>query len=82
MGRRIRDVVVGVAKMSRPKRKPKGTKPSGPRTIGVRVTGEWAEWLEELARFSRTDVAKLIDAACAEYAKNHGFTKTPPERIP
>jgi hypothetical protein len=68
--------------MSKPKRQPKEVKSLGPKTIGVRATGEWAAWLERAARFCRTDVAKLIDAAVADYVKGRGFDEPPPERIP
>jgi hypothetical protein len=33
-------------------------------------------------RHCRTDIAKFLDAAAAEYAKSRGFTEPPPERIP
>lgn len=72
----------GVIDVAEPKRRPKRSKPSGPRTIGIRSTGEWADWIERGARFCRTDVAKLIDAAVVEYLKDRGFTDPPPERIP
>jgi hypothetical protein len=62
--------------------RPKKGKPRGPRTIGIRTTGEWADWIERAARFCRTDIAKLIDAAVAEYVKARGFDEPPPERIP
>jgi hypothetical protein len=53
-----------------------------PRTVGVRASGEWADWVEELAKHCRTDIAKLIDSALAAHAKAVGFGKTPPERVP
>jgi hypothetical protein len=72
--------------MGRSKKKteetPKGAKPKGSKTVGFRATYEWADWLERLARHSRTDVAKVIDAALTEYAKAHGFKEPPPERMP
>ena len=66
--------------LGRPKRDAKRT--AGPRTIGVRSTAEWADWLELAAKHCRTDIAKLIDASVAEYAKARGFSEVPPERIP
>lgn len=60
--------------------KPK--KPKGPKTIGIRATWEWADWLERVAKHCRTDVAKLVDAAVADYARSKGFTEGPPERVP
>jgi hypothetical protein len=68
--------------LGRPKRQAKGSEPPKPKTIGVRATGEWADWIERAARHCRTDVAKLIDAAVAEYVKVRGFDEPPPERIP
>lgn len=66
--------------VGRPK---KQTKPGQlTKTVGVRATSEWAEWLERLAKHCRTDIAKLIDASVAEYGKAHGFDEPPPERIP
>jgi hypothetical protein len=69
------------ATVSRPK-KLVDKKPKGPKTIGVRSTPEWAEWIDKAARHCRTDIAKLIDASVAEYVKARGFTEVPPERIP
>jgi hypothetical protein len=67
--------------MARPKQRTKAAaKP--PRTVGVRATGQWADWLERVAKHCRTDVAKLIDMAVADYAKARGFDELPPERIP
>ena len=67
--------------MGRPKRlanKP----PTGPKTIGVRASAEWAAWLDRAVRHCRTDTAKFIDAAAADYAKANGFDEVPPERNP
>lgn len=67
--------------VGRPKKQPpRASKP--PKTIGVRATGEWAEWLERFARHCRMDMAKTIDSALAEYAKTRGFDEKPPERVP
>ena len=66
--------------MGRPKKQ--GKKPTGPRTVGMRATGEWADWLERLAKHNRTDVAKVLDAAAVQYAKATGFDEAPPERVP
>lgn len=68
--------------VGRPKKQTGDKKPLVPKTIGVRSTGEWADWIERGARHCRTDVAKLIDAAVAEYVKARGFDEPPPERIP
>ncbi len=66
--------------VAKPKKGAKGAK--GPKTLGVRTSAEWAEWIEKGAKFCRTDVAKLIDVAVADYLKARGFTEPPPERIP
>jgi hypothetical protein len=63
-----------------PARKDVGPKPT--KTVSVRATLEWAEWLEEGARFCRTDLAKLLDVAAVDYLKAKGFTKPAPERMP
>ena len=70
--------------MARPKQKAAAKKAAAkpPRTVGVRTTAEWAAWLERGAKHCRTDVAKLIDAAVADYLKASGFDEVPPERIP
>lgn len=70
---------VGTLTMARPKPK---AEPLKPKTIGVRATGEWAEWIERGAKHCRTDVAKLIDAAVVDYLRERGFVEPPPERIP
>jgi hypothetical protein len=75
-------VETGVIDMAKVKQKPKPVPSRGPRTVGVRATGEWADWLERAARHCRTDVAKLLDAAVADYVKLRGFNELPPERIP
>lgn len=67
--------IVSMAKKSKPLRK-------GPPEIAVTIRGseEWKTWIEELAEFCRTDVAKLFDAAVIEYAKDRGFSKDAPKR--
>ena len=64
------------------RKKKQEAKPSGPRTIGVRSSADWADWLDRLARHCRTDVAKVIDAALARHARAEGFDEPPPERVP
>jgi hypothetical protein len=68
--------------MARTKQRPKKAAPKLLKTVGVRATIDWADWLERASRHCRTDVAKLIDAAVADYVKTRGFDETPPERIP
>jgi len=60
----------------------KGKPSSVPRTVVVRGTGEWADWVERGAKHCRTDVSKLIDAALAAYLRDQGFSEPPPERMP
>ncbi len=74
-------MVTGATAVAKPKGRAKG-KPRGPKTIGVRVTPEWADWIERAAKFCRTDVAKLIDNAVADYVRGRGFSEPPPERVP
>lgn len=51
-----------------------------PRTIGVRASGEWAEWVERAAKHDRASIAGFLDRAAAFYARSIGFTEPPPER--
>lgn len=68
------------ALMARPKKQPKKETP--PKTIGIRASVEWAEWVEGLAKHYRTNVAGIIDRALAEWAKSENYPSVPPERIP
>lgn len=69
------------AVMGRPKRKaPKAD--ASPKTIGIRATPEWAEWLENVARHYRTTVAGVIDRALTEWTSANGYPDAPPERTP
>lgn len=56
---------------------------SGPQMLakGVRMTREYADWLDRLASKERMSVSTLIDRAVSEYAERSGF-ETPPERVP
>ena len=67
--------------MTRPKKKP--TPPAAPEMLarGIRMTREYADWLDQLASSERMSVATLIDRAVAAYAKQMGF-KVPPDRVP
>lgn len=71
---------VGELEVGRPKKQAK-PEPKA-KTIGVRASVEYAEWVERAAKHCRTDVAKLIDAALAEYVRNRGFEESPPDRVP
>jgi hypothetical protein len=65
--------------------RPKQTKDKGPsplRTIGIKASQPWAEWLERFAKHQRTTVASLVDRALAQHAESEGFKDVPPERIP
>jgi hypothetical protein len=67
-----------VGLMAKPKaRKSESPKPA--KTIGFRVSGAYAEWIEEFASSERMSVATLIDRAVASYAKDNSF-REPPER--
>jgi hypothetical protein len=72
---------VGTQTVGRPK---KTASKSGlkPKTIGYRVSGEYGEWLERLARRHRTTVAGIMDRAVAEWAASQGFEEAAPERMP
>jgi len=48
--------------------------------VVVPASEEWKAWIESLARYSRLDVAKLIDRAVIEFAKREGFEPEAPER--
>jgi hypothetical protein len=73
-------MATGALDVGRPKKQAK-PEPKA-RTIGVRSSAEYAEWVERAAKHCRTDVAKLIDAALAEYARARGFDELPPDRVP
>jgi hypothetical protein len=76
-------MTTGVLTVGRPKKRPGAAPaPAKPKTIGVRASAEWADWIERLARHCRTDTAKLVDHAVAEYAKARGFDEPPPGRVP
>jgi uncharacterized protein (DUF1778 family) len=52
------------------------------RTIGLRTSREWAAWLAKAAKSDRVDVAKFLERAAIAYAKQIGFTDSPPDRLP
>jgi hypothetical protein len=74
---------VGVATLGRPKKVPSASagEPKS-KTIGYRVSGEYGDWLERLAKRYRTTVAGLLDRAVAEWAASQGYEEAPPERMP
>jgi hypothetical protein len=74
------DIDQGASTVGKAKRQGKKRVPPKAKTIAVRATREWAEWVEEFADQRRTDVAKLIDTALAEHAEKWKF-RVPPKRI-
>lgn len=64
-------------------RSPKNKERSGPgfRTIGIRVSAAYADWLANAARYDRVTIAAFLDRAAADRARAIGFDETPPERI-
>jgi hypothetical protein len=63
--------------------KPGAAKPQSERkAIAVVIKGgpDWKAWLEGLADYCRTDVAKVIDKALTEYAKSEGYNQEAPRR--
>jgi hypothetical protein len=67
--------------MARPKKRAPGGGALKMTTRGLRMTEEYAKWIDEFASSERMGVATLIDRAVAAYAKEAGF-KAPPERVP
>jgi hypothetical protein len=55
--------------------------PNG-KNISYRVSGEYGDWLERLAKRHRTTVAGVMDRAIVEWAQSQGFDVPPPERMP
>jgi hypothetical protein len=72
----MRGVTVGRPKKHRPGASPKVKR------IAVQASEPWVDWVERGAKFCRTDVSKLIDAALADYLAARGFPDKPPERMP
>ena len=48
--------------------------------ISLKGSNEWRDWVTRMAKFFRTDTAKLVDAALIEYGRKNGFTEEAPER--
>ena len=53
--------------------------PTTVKTLALRVTDEYAAWVEELRALNRTTQAGLFDQALAAFARQKGF-REPPER--
>jgi len=67
--------------MARPKGRP--AKPDTTvKTVGVRATEAYAEWLDRLAKHYRTTVAGVIDRALAEWTEAESYAERPPDRTP
>lgn len=66
------------------KRSPRNKERAGPgfRTMGVRVSEAYADWLSEAAKHDRVTIAGFLDRAAADRARAIGFDVPPPERIP
>lgn len=66
------------SKMGRPRT---ATGKDGRHTIAVyKGSGEYAEWLRQVAKQDRIGVTAVIDQAVAEWAAKRGY-KVPPERL-
>jgi len=50
-----------------------------PIAVQVRGSGEWKQWVADLADNNRQSVAGLVDQALAYWAQRTGF-KAPPDR--
>ena len=67
--------------MGRPKKiRPMGDVPPPIKRIAVQASVEWVEWVDRGAKFCRTDISKLVDAALVDYLRARGFPDPPPER--
>jgi hypothetical protein len=62
--------------------KNKERKEPGFRTVGIRVSNAYADWLTNASKFDRMTIAAFIDKAVTERARAIGFSEPPPERIP
>ena len=74
--------VVAQPKMGRPKKGDASNPAPEQKSIGMRVTLEYAAWLEGLAAHYRTNVAGIIDRALAEWSETEGYETRPPRRNP
>ncbi len=71
------------------KKQPKGRSPKnkerqepGFRTVGIRVSAAYADWLADAAKHDRVTIAAFLDRAASDRAKAIGFMTPAPERIP
>jgi hypothetical protein len=70
------------AVMAKKSAKGRPSEATGFRTLGIRVTHEYAEWLASAAKHDRVTIAAFIDKAVADRAKAIGFDEPAPERLP
>jgi hypothetical protein len=75
-------VGIGAPSMAKAKSSGKDKPDQGAKTIGFRVTAEYALWLQDLARHYRTTNAGVIDRALAEWTEAQGYPVRPPMRTP
>lgn len=68
--------------VGRPKKRTGDNPEPESRSIGLRVSTDYATWLEGLADHYRTTVAGVIDRALAEWSESEGYPSRPPRRIP
>ncbi len=61
--------------------RPKKAEEKKYKTLGVRTTLEWADWVETLAAEYRTTAAGIIDRALQEWADSKGYKVKPPRRV-
>jgi hypothetical protein len=51
-------------------------------TLQIRVSDEYAEWLDGVAKHYRTTVAGLFDRTITEWTEVNGYSTRPPDRLP
>lgn len=71
---------MGTAVMGKAKKMVKRAPTDKPTAITVKGSQEWREWVNRGAKYCRTEVAKVVDAALVDYFKARGFTEEAPER--
>jgi hypothetical protein len=73
-----------VAGTAMAKKLPKNKARQGPgfRTLGIRMTDEYAAWLAGVAKFDRMTIAAFLDKAAEDRAKAIGFKEPAPGRLP
>jgi hypothetical protein len=72
-----------MAKKKAESRSPRNKERAAPgfRTIGIRVSDAYAEWLAQAARHDRATIAAFLDRAASDRAREIGFATPAPERI-